>query len=274
MSFVRAKSVLLASGVIFAVGAATLMNPAFFSQLRTKVRAEYEKTVLVFDTSAARAFSYGSQRLDSKKADYYDVELAETFLRYAMIRDSSYPYLHHQIARIEFLKGDFEQAMWHINKEIELYGEQHPNSYYIRGLIRGYMGEYEASITDYQQFLSVYTDNWAAINDYAWVLLKAGRIEEAESVTRRGLDLYPDHPWLLNTNAIALHELGYLAEARYKIKTAARVVSQVSQEEWLNAYPGNDPLTAQEGILALQEATRRNMHTIVRASIAAEKDKI
>ena len=192
----------------------------------------------------------------------YDIETSEYFFNEALGLDPRYPYGQHQLARIDFLKGKFHSALWRINKELETNSSPSISSFYVRGLIEGYMGRYDEAAADYERFLEANPTNWAAINDYAWVLLKAGRAEDAAIATLKGLEVHPSNPWLLNTNAIALYELGYLPEARRQARAAVKAVSDITEEEWLVAYPGNDPRSAQDGIHALQDSIMRNMHTI------------
>jgi tetratricopeptide (TPR) repeat protein len=234
---------------------------AFFL-FRPHVNLLAERISVTLMPSAERAFAYGVKHFDAREPDVYNVEAAEWFYRKAFSIEPDLFYLRHELARIAFLKGDFEEAMEHINAHIDLYGNRAPNSYYIRGLIEGYMGAYDDSIADYALFLAYEPGNWAAINDYAWVLLKAGKNREAVVATAGGLALFPDNPWLLNTNAIALYEIGLYEAAYEQALKAIRAVSTVTEHQWLVAYPGNDPRVAAEGVIALQDAAIRNMHTI------------
>lgn len=221
--------------------------------------------------SAERAFGYGFERFDARHPELYDVDAAEWFYERAAELDPALPYVHHELSRIAFLRGDFETAMDHINTQIGLFGNDAPNSFYVRGLIEGYRGEYEASLEDYEYFLSFEPNNWAALNDYAWVLLKAGKPREAVVATAHGLSLFPDNPWLLNTNATGLYDLGYYGPARAQMAKTLRAVSGVTEYQWLTAYPGNDPKVAAEGVRTFQEAVIRNMHTF---RLAESKDGV
>jgi hypothetical protein len=97
------------------------------------------------------------------------------------------------------------------------------------------------------------------------VLLKAGHFAKAAVVAQQGLEHMPESPWLLNTAAIAFFELGDLERALVLAQSAADVAEGITQEQWLGAYPGNDPRVAQDGILALQQSTLDNLRTIERA---------
>src|SRR3990167_1853597 len=210
---------------------------------------------------AERAFLYGEKHFSSYAEDY-DVDRAERFFVSAMLQNPELPYVYHELARVYFLKGDFAKALGFINAQIALHGDEFPNTYYVRGLILGYMGNYDAAISDYRHFLRSEPRNWAAITDYAWVLLKADRPEDALRATAGGLAEFPDNPWLLNTNAIALFELGF-TEAAYAQASRALLSSEsITSEEWLRAYPGNDPMIAAQGISVFKKAIADNIHTI------------
>lgn len=226
------------------------------------VQNVFEDIAYRFDPSAARVFEYGERHFNSREGEAYDVDRAEYFFKLAAAKDPTIPYLYHELARVSFLKGDFTKALSQIDFQISTQGDTTPNSYYVRGLIEGYIGLYDASIRDYEHFLSFDRRNWAAINDYAWVLLKAGRARDAVVASAGGLSIFPDNAWLLNTNAIGLYELGYLEPARVQARKAALAASKVTEGEWLVAYPGNDPRVAAEGIAALQKSALQNMHTI------------
>lgn len=244
--------------MLFVIATVALTSPALW-QGASNI---FENISYYFDPSAQRAFTYGERHFDSHDQKTYDVKRAEYFFNLAAAKDPSIQYLYHELARVSFLKGNYNRALSQIDFQISMQGDKTPNSYYVRGLIEGYMGFYDASIADYQVYLKSDPHNWAAINDYSWVLLKADRPKDAVVATDDGLKYFSDNPWLLNTNAIALYEIGDLERAREQARKALVAASGVSEKRWLTAYPGNDPRVAQEGISSFIEAARENMHTI------------
>ena len=229
--------------------------------IRTLVKNAYENISDTVAPNAERAFLYGEKHFSSRSEDY-DIGRAERFFVSAMARNPDLPLVRHELARVYFLQGDFAKALGFINAQIALHGDEFVNTYYVRGLILGYMGNYDAAIADYRHFLRSELNNWAAITDYAWVLLKADRPEDALRATAGGLAEFPDNPWLLNTNAIALFELGF-TEAAYAQASRALLASEsITSEEWLRAYPGNDPMIAAQGISVFKKAIADNIHTI------------
>jgi tetratricopeptide (TPR) repeat protein len=250
------------SSVIITVLAVLLL--ALFFQ--TQLRDAYENISFTIDPSAARAYSYAERHFDASDPANYDVDRAEYFFRLAQMRDPNLPYLYHELARIDFLKGMFTQALANINIQIANKGDETPNSYYVRGLIEGYMGDYASAAADYEHFLRFDPYNWAGLNDYAWVLLKAGRSKDAFLATSKGLQKFPNNAWLLNSNAIALFEMGDLRDAKLQAQRAMDQTQLVTSADWLHAYPGNDPKIAAAGVEAFKKATVDNMHSIISAT--------
>ncbi|OGG80305.1 hypothetical protein A3A39_03485 [Candidatus Kaiserbacteria bacterium RIFCSPLOWO2_01_FULL_54_13] len=231
--------------------------------LSTGLRNAYEDISYKLAPSAEKAFKYGERHFDSRHPAAYDINRAEYFFERAAAEDPTIPYLYHEFARISFLKKNFKRALGQINFQIGMHGKSARNSFYVRGLIEGYMGRYEEAARDFKVFLEAYPRNWAAVNDYAWVLLKSGRTEEAIEAVREALKYFPDNPWLLNTYASALYEIGDLDTARFVARSSATAAMHVSENDWLTAYPGNDPAIARTGLIEFQDSIRRNMHTIL-----------
>lgn len=228
----------------------------------------YEDMRYRLDPKPERAYEYGEKHFNATDPKQYDIAHAEYFFNKAA-SDQSLPYINHELARISFLKGDLDLALSRINLQISLQGTSTPNSYYIRGLIEGFRGDYVAAAKDYETYLRADPKNWAAINDYAWVLLKAERYKDALVALDWGLMYWPENPWLHNSRATALFEMGRLEEALEAAEAASRAVAAISGKDWLQAYPGNDPLIAAEGIEAFKKAVEENIHTI---ALALEKE--
>lgn len=232
-----------------------------------RVQIEYaqEDVLYALDPSAARAFAYGERHFSATDPAQYDVNRAAYFFWQARAADPTTPYVYHELARIAFLRGDFTRALQYIDDQIAIWGDKAPNSYYVRGLIEGYMGEYDAAIADYAHYLASAGDNWAAMNDYAWVLLKAKRFSDAADITAKGLAAFPNNPWLLNSHATALFELGRDRAALENAQKADAAVAGLTERQWLTAYPGNDPDAAAAGIMTFKRAVGANMQMIENA---------
>ncbi len=207
-------------------------------------------------------FEMGTYFISQESAHAYNLDKAEQLFLLSSLRGEPHLYLYHQLSRVSFLKGDFQRALQYSNAQIGRYGLETPNAYYMRGLIEGFMGNYIASSYDYEVYLRTDPNNWAALNDYAWVLLKQGRAQEALVSLDWGLMTWPENAWLLNSKAAALVELGRDEYAKEIAELAVKSALLLSESEWSLAYPGNDPFIALDGKLSLQEAARKNLHNL------------
>ncbi len=241
------------------LSAAVLMLTLLF---RLPIQIAYEKTMLAISPSGEKAYEYGVRHFNAQRSSEYEISAAEYFFDRALTLDPSLLYVHHELARIYFLRGDFFDALMQINTQIAQHGDSTPNSYYMRGLIEGYVGDYEDSAKDYTYFLKFDPYDWAGMNDEAWVLLKAKHFQEAAELTAKGLKYFPQNPWLLNNNAIALYELGEIKEAEAPAEAAAVAAAKLTDADWLHAYPGNDPQVASEGVAQFKAAAAKNIHMI------------
>ena len=248
--------VVLATALLVAAFLLYLLYPYFVEA--------YEDVSYAIDPSPALAFKYGEDHFsNAKSAREYDLGRAKYFLKLAAAGDPMVPYVYHELARIEFLKGNYNVAMSYIDTQIKNQGDKTPNSYYVRGLIEGFDGEYGDSVQDYAHYLQFDPGNWAATNDYAWVLLKADMPQTAAAVTGKMLAADPANPWLLNSNAIALYEIGDQKDAASVEARAMQAVANLTDAEWLVAYPGNDPRSAADGVASFKSAVEDNMHMII-----------
>lgn len=257
MKYTRVVRLIVGAAAVLAC--VLILWPGVFSKLVT-VKEDY---MLRKNPSAKLAYEYGSAHFDARAVAMYDIVRAKNLFDRALELDPAYPNVRHQLGRVAFLRGDFRTAMIYLNAEIAMPGGPGtPSSYYMRGLIEGYMGDYEEAIVDYAKYLESDPTNWAALNDYAWVLLKANRPAEALSAVERGLKFFPANPWLLNSKAIALFELGKYGEALVAAELALPGAKAVTDDQWLTAYPGNDPRIAKTGIATLQDSIEENIHRI------------
>lgn len=227
--------------------------------------AYWENRAYAAHPSAQLAFEIGERHFDSSTyPQYYDIDRAEYFFNVAVKEDPHLPYIWHELARIAFLHGDFPLALAYIDVQIAQEGDKTPNSYYVRGLIEGFMGKYSDAERDYAHYLQYDPINWAAVNDYSWVLLKDGKPAQAHAAIAAVIRYFPDNPWLFNSDAIALSELGATSSALTQIRIADKALSSLPPEMWTQAYPGNDPSISQDGLDAFKAAVEGNMHRLER----------
>ncbi len=222
-----------------------------------------ERAMLFLAPSADKAFEYGLRHINTPERGIYDLEKAEYFFSETARMDNSYPFVHHQLARIDFLNGEYALALAHVNTEIALMtGEKRAAPFYLRGLIEGYMEDYEASVVDYRQYVALHSEGWEGRTDLAWALVKTKRFDEALAVLDEGLLHSPENAWLLSVRATVLYEMGRIDEALTTIRRASARVDNITEESWHAAYPGNDPAAAKTGIATLRSATKKNLELI------------
>ena len=247
--------------ILLGAGSMTLVVALVVTSSGALLRTHEFISVNLFP-SAERAYAYGVRHFDARRSRDYDIHHAEIMFKKSLRLNPQQPFAQHQLGRIEFLRGDITRALARINAEIATNPSPSPSSYYVRALIEGYMGDYEDAAKDYEVYLKTDPNNWAAINDYAWVLLKNSRALDALVALDWGLLYWPGNAWLLNSKITALFELGEMDKARETVALAGKAVMSITESDWMRAYPGNDPLIAREGVLAFQEAVRANIHTI------------
>ncbi len=203
---------------------------------------------------AAGFFSLGEHYFEGYN---YNLTLAEFFYRAAHVADSDLLGPQYQLARIEFLRGNFEAAQDYINGELR----DHPDyarSYYVRGLIHGYAKRFDAAARDFQKFVEKNPQSWAGHNDLAWIYFEAGDYANAFAAARRGLAVNPHNPWLLNSAGIALLNAGDRIQARSYLVEAVVEAEHLTPEDWRRAYPGNDPRAAQGALREMVAQIRNN----------------
>src|SRR3990172_10167699 len=104
----------------------------------------------------------------------YDLEKAERAFQRAVRIEPGILWGHYQLARIYFVKGNFDKAIEEINKELEA-NPENLRSLYVRGLIYGYrnqFGDLELVENDFRRFTYWAPSEWAGYNDLAWILSK------------------------------------------------------------------------------------------------------
>jgi tetratricopeptide (TPR) repeat protein len=245
---------------VFAVVIAIVVAAAVLAWLfREPMRRGYEDAMFALDHTAVRAVRYGERHFTALSPAEYDVDRAEYFFAEALRLDPSSRYALHELARIAFLKSDFGLAESRIDTEIAVYGKENPNAYYVRALIYGYQGRYLDAAKDYETYFKMTPATWGAINDYSWVLLKAELPEGALAALEWGLKEWPGNPWLLHNQAIALYELQRYEESAAAAALALAGAETLTREDWLVAYPGNDPRVAAEGLATFRAAAAENL---------------
>jgi tetratricopeptide (TPR) repeat protein len=157
----------------------------------------------------------------------------------------SYSKAWYQLAVVAIEEKDFQRALFCIDCGIAIEPD-HPELWCEKGYILGQLKRHEEALQCYIRAASL--RDWApdsyiarALRGQGVQLIDLDRLDEAEDVLRRSLELEPD-------NKVALNELDYIANLRQKREEAA------NEDLWfirVFANPPQDPLTLR--LLALVE---------------------
>jgi tetratricopeptide (TPR) repeat protein len=112
--------------------------------------------VVFYFTSANGLFAIGNFFFGGGA---YDVKLAGKFYEMTLKKDPEFPRANYQLGRTYFIRGDFSASWYYIEKEIKYYPD-FPKSYYMRGLIFGYVNHLDAAENDFKKFLSLKPNSW------------------------------------------------------------------------------------------------------------------
>ena len=207
-------------------------------------------------------FNHGDQA-DGK----YNLEKARQFFGEALEKNPEGNKLAwHQLGRIDFLEGEFDEAIYKFEKQIEYFGDQIPNVYYMLGLTYGYQARdtgYEIAWQNAEENFIKYLSYdplspWARV-DLGWIYFAQGKYELMVDLLEVGLTYHPDNPWLLNMYGLALLNTGEPDKARQYFIWAQSAADQLTIEEWGESYPGNDPDVWGRGLGEFREIIAKNI---------------
>ncbi len=194
----------------------------------------------------------------------YNPDIAEKAYKKAVSINSKILWGHYQLARIYFVKGDYDRALEEIAKELEA-NPENLRSLYVRGLIYGYRnraGDLEKAEADFRRFTLWSPTEWAGYNDLAWILLKRGKYREAkETVTTafREISESENNSWFWNGLGVAELNLKEYSAAKITFEKAKALAENLTIADWRLAYPGNNPASAEEGLSAFLKAINENL---------------
>jgi tetratricopeptide (TPR) repeat protein len=198
----------------------------------------------------------------------YDLEIAGKAYEKAVSINPQILWGHYQLARISFVKADFGKALTEINKELEG-NPENLRSLYVRGLIyayRGYPGDLEKSEMDFRNFTKWAPSEWAGYNDLAWILQKEKKYKEAEVAIQEAMKNTPNadkNPWLWNSSGVAKLNLKDYISAKSSFDRAKSLAGALSETEWAQSYPGNDPSIVADGLEAFRNAIEENINKTI-----------
>ena len=171
----------------------------------------------------------------------------------------------HQLGRINFLEGRFDDAIYSFKKQLQYFGDEVPNVYYMLGLTYGFMARgsqdeelWRLAAENFLKYLEYDPQSpWAKV-DLAWVYFAQDRYEEMLPLLETGLFDHPDNPWLLNMYGLALMNTGENKIAHEQFTRALEQAEALTAEDWGLSYPGNDPKLWPVGLAEFRKAIAKN----------------
>ncbi|MCX6813574.1 MAG: hypothetical protein NTV77_03835, partial [Candidatus Azambacteria bacterium] len=211
--------------------------------------------------TAKQAFKHASYYFNGGA---YDLNKAEHWYKIALAIQPKLTNTHYQLARIYFVKGDFDKALTEINTELNS-NSDNGRSYYIKGLIDGYSVDNQAAIADFKKFVAWSPKDWAGYNDLAWAQYKAKDFKAAEETISVALKNVVPNAFLLNgLGAAKLGQKKY-DEAKKVFASALQLAQNLTIKDWQSAYPGNDPAEAEKNLKKFKDNLASN------SGLASEK---
>lgn len=194
----------------------------------------------------------------------YDLKNAEIAYKKALSAEPGILWGHYQLARVYFVKGDYNKALLEINRELEA-NPENLRSLYVRGLIYGYRNQAEdlgKAEADFKRFTLWAPKEWAGYNDLSWILSKEEKYAEAEKTIHSAFREISDalnNSWLWNSLGVAELNLKKYSDAAYSFKKAKKLAAELTVNDWIHAYPGNNPSAGGTGLSVFLKAINENL---------------
>lgn len=197
----------------------------------------------------------------------YDLKKARQYYEAAIASDpKGYNLVWYQLGRIDFIEGKFLSALYKFDKQIEYFGDEIPNVYYMIGLTYGYKARQSGEEEDWERGAEGFkkyiefdpTSPWARV-DLSWIYFAQGKYEEMIEPLEEGLLHNPENAWLLNMYGLALMNTERREEALQEFLKAREAASKLTTEDWGKSYPGNNPADWEQGLSEFRTAISKNI---------------
>jgi tetratricopeptide (TPR) repeat protein len=197
----------------------------------------------------------------------YDLKKAQFFYERAIAKSPrENPILWYQSGRVDFIEGRFDQALLKFGKQIEFFGDEIPNVYYMTGLTYAYRARASGSEEDWLKaevdFKKAvdffYEAPWPYV-DLAWVYFSQGKFSQMLPVLEKALSLESNNPWLLNMYGLALLNTGDVALAHEYFVFAQEEAGKLTVQDWGKSYPGNNPSDWGRGLAEFRSLIAKNV---------------
>ena len=260
------KEAKIKMGILFS---ACLLVSVFFIFFTPRVSHDEDIGVSVETIAEDDHFAWGQYYFNhGDRADgTYDLLQARTYYEQAIAVDPFGNELAwHQLGRIDFLEGKFDNAIITFHRQIEHFGDTIPNVYYMLGLTYGYMARDTGDVIAWEKAEAHFikyleydpTSPWARV-DLSWVLFAQGKYAEMLPILEIAIEDSPDNPWVLNMYGLALLNTEQKETAHEYFLLARDGAKKLSVEEWGKSYPGNDPGIWGRGLGEFRSIIERNI---------------
>lgn len=250
-------------GVVFGVVLGVHQNRAAIVLYAWHAHRLFPDSAFSLNPSAALAADIGNYYFNwYGTGDVYNIDRAEMYYMTAARLNTAEPWAWFQLGRIDFLRGNSMAALRDLERHFAIHGDALPNAHYVRAVVNAYAGNHAAAEEDFFIYLKTDSDGWYTYNDLAWIYFEQGRFEWAAAAAHYGLGNNPDNTWLLLAYGVALMNMGHLDLARENMLSARDAAEKLVDEDWLRAYPGNDPREASAGIENIRATIERNIDIV------------
>ncbi len=205
---------------------------------------------------------------DDNPAGPYDLALARLNYEKAIAADPEQNnLLWYQLGRIDFLEGKFADALEKFTMQENLFGDQLPNVYYMTALTYGYQARRDNDAESwllaefyFKKFISYAPEApWSRV-DLAWVYFSQGKFLEMIPVLEEGLVHESDNPWLLNMYGLAVMNTSQdKTTAKPYFEQALAKANKLTEVDWGQTYPGNDPYFWNDGLEEFRSLIGKNL---------------
>ncbi len=204
---------------------------------------------------------------DEDPAPPYDLEKAEYYFKKAIEEDpASNPLLWYQAGRVDFINGNFNEALLKFDTQIQYFGDQVPNVYYMIGLTNGfkarttgYEGDWKKAEEGFQKSITFFRGAPWPYVDLAWIYFSQGKYTDMKPLLEEAFTYDSNNAWLLNMYGLALLNTGDRMMAHEYFLFAQEQAEKLTVKDWSKSYPGNDPRLWDLGLQEFKSLIAKNV---------------
>ena len=262
-SFSKAQKIVIFSSILFVVLCSIGFSFRYFFGFQNTVSSVTENIYqgTAFDT----AQYYFNQ--DEDQAPPYDLEKAAYYFKKAIEEDpTSNLLLLYQAGRVDFIQGNFDAALMKFDMQIQYFGDQVPNVYYMIGLTNGYKarktgyeGDWKKAEEGFQKAITFFPNAPWPYVDLAWIYFSQGKYTDMKPLLEEAFTHDSNNAWLLNMYGLALLNMGDRIMAHEYFLFAQEQAENLTVKDWSKSYPGNDPQLWAVGLQEFNSLIAKNV---------------